>query len=139
MTTSRQTGFTLIEIMIVVAILAIISAIAIPLYLGHIREARFSAALDDIRQMQLILDDLAGDDNLAALDADSEEERGVYRVTANGAIVLDAVGAAPAGSEPWLDPWGRIYRYRRADDTSQDYVLFSQGADSGDPADDVSK
>ncbi len=40
MSVRRQYGFSLIEIMIAVAILAIISAIAIPLYQGYIAEAR---------------------------------------------------------------------------------------------------
>ena len=64
----RQTGFTLIEIMLAVAILAIIAAIAIPLYQGYIGEARFGAAAQDIRQAQLILDDLASDNDLASVE-----------------------------------------------------------------------
>lgn len=127
----RQTGFTLIEIMIAVAILAIIAAIAIPAYQGYIVESRYGAALQDMRQMQLILDDLAGDQDLRALDANSEDIRAVY-LRDDGSIALGDPGTAPAGTSPWNDPWGTTFRYRRPDDSSQDYVLWSFGPDLTD-------
>jgi len=40
----KQPGFTLIELMLTVAVLAILSAIAIPLYQGYIETSRLGAA-----------------------------------------------------------------------------------------------
>ncbi|MCB1800992.1 MAG: prepilin-type N-terminal cleavage/methylation domain-containing protein [Gammaproteobacteria bacterium] len=114
-------GFTLVELMLAVAILSILGAIAIPFYDGYINEARISTAIKDIRQMELILDDRYLDNDPPATLADA--------------------GIA------MTDPWGNPYRYlwlrgnpdgsvngnRRRDKSmnpvNTDYDLYSMGAD----------
>lgn len=41
----RQSGFTLIELMIVVAIVAILAAIALPAYQSYTKKAKFSEVI----------------------------------------------------------------------------------------------
>jgi len=53
----RSKGFTLIELMIAVAILTIIAGIAIPAYHGYIREARLNAATANIEPLRIALED----------------------------------------------------------------------------------
>jgi prepilin-type N-terminal cleavage/methylation domain-containing protein len=137
-----QRGFTLIEIMITVAILAILGSLALSAYEGYITEARYGTAQKDIAQIQLILDDLASDNDLAGLEPSgytAGTELGVYTASADGSVVLGSLSSTPSGAAQWLDPWGRSYRYSRADLAEPDYVLYSQGPDASSSADDQYK
>jgi type IV pilus assembly protein PilE len=51
-TAARPDGFTLIEVMIVVAVVALLAAVAIPTYLDHIRKTRRADAITRISQVQ---------------------------------------------------------------------------------------
>ena len=52
-----QTGFTLVELMIVVAILSVIGAIAVPAYNNYIRESRLGAARANVEPLRLAMED----------------------------------------------------------------------------------
>lgn len=53
----QVSGFTLVELMIVVAIIAILSAIAIPAYNDYIKESQFAAAKANVEPLRLTLED----------------------------------------------------------------------------------
>jgi type IV pilus assembly protein PilA len=79
----KQSGFTLIELMIVVAIIAILAAIAIPAYNNYIREARISKVTEHF------------DRAVSAVRAE------LSKVAANNA--RGGSMAAPLGGQAWID------------------------------------
>lgn len=67
----KTLGFTLIELMITVAILSIIAAIAIPAYNGYITEARLSTARSNIDSLKLFLEDYRLDNDCYTVNCGS--------------------------------------------------------------------
>ncbi|RDH90671.1 MAG: pilus assembly protein PilR [endosymbiont of Seepiophila jonesi] len=60
---SNSRGFTLVELMITVAIIAIISAFAFPAYQGYVAEARIGTARLNTEPLRLALEDFFLDNN----------------------------------------------------------------------------
>ena len=121
----RQTGFTLIEIMVVVIILGILAAVVVPKVMDRPDVARITKAKQDIRAIESAL-------NLYKLD------NYAYPSTDQG---LEALVHKPSGSpEPrnWKqggylprapkDPWQREYQYL-SPGVHGDVDIFSYGAD----------
>ncbi len=67
---SREEGFTLIELMIVMMVIAILTAIAVPSYTSYIQHAKEAALREDLRTMRAAIDSYTVDKQKApqALD-----------------------------------------------------------------------
>jgi general secretion pathway protein G len=123
--TRRHSGFTLIEIMVVVVIMGVLAAMLVPRLMGRTDDARILAAKQDIATLMQAL-------KLYRLD----NQR--YPTTEQG---LQALIARPTnGPQPanWKsggyidrlnkDPWGNIYQYM-SPGTRSEVDIFSYGAD----------
>ena len=85
-----NSGFSLIELMVVVAILAIVSAIAIPSYNGYIHTARMTEGQENIATIHLA-------------QVEFFEENGFFFTGANTTALI---GALPGSNGLWLpSPW----------------------------------
>jgi len=127
----RDRGFTLLEILVVVMILGLLISLAAPRIIGRTDEARIVKAKADIKAIEEAL-------NMYKLDS------GVYPTTEQGLIAL--VEEPDTGNIPrhWrqdgylervpVDPWDNEFLY--ASDGRQ-YVLRSLGADAEEGGDGV--
>ena len=57
----RRHGFTLIELMVVLAIVALLASIALPRYFGSLQQAREQALQENLRVMRIRIDRFYGD------------------------------------------------------------------------------
>lgn len=121
---STASGFTLIEVMVVVIILGILAAIVVPRVMDRPDDARIAKAKQDIRALESAL-------NLYKLD------NFVYPTTDQG---LEALVTKPSGTpEPknWKrymdrlpkDPWGEPYQFL-SPGSKGDVDIYSLGADN---------
>ncbi len=124
---SKKKGFTLIELMVVIAILALLGGVVAPRVIGRLRQAKPQKAAMDIKQISLGLDMYAADN-------------GQYPTTEQG---LQALITRPTTQpEPlnwngpyvqptdFKDPWGVPYIYVcPSTREGYDYELYSYGAD----------
>ena len=86
--TSRvPAGFSLIELMVAIAILGIVVAIAVPLYRGYVESAATGALINNVATMEIFQED-------AMLRTGSYAE-GTYDAQAGETSLTDAIGWRP--------------------------------------------
>jgi general secretion pathway protein G len=120
----RESGLTLVELLVVLVVLGLISALVVPQVMNFLGGARTDAA-------KLQIDRLAGILDIYRLNV------GRYPTTEEG---LKALLSPPSGAQGWrgpyidneealFDPWSTPYIYRAPGDEGRPYVIESYGAD----------
>ncbi|HTO81928.1 MAG TPA: type II secretion system major pseudopilin GspG [Methylomirabilota bacterium] len=118
-----QHGYTLVELLVVLAILGMLVAIAAPQVIKYLSKAKVDTATIQIKQLGGILDMY-------------NTEVGHYPTDQEG---LQALVDRPPQAQTWngpylkdrqslIDPWGRPYLYKSPGEHG-DYDLYSLGAD----------
>lgn len=127
MGTRRDAGFTLIEIMVVLVIIAILGALIGPQILGRVDEARITAAKQDIRTLGTALD-LYRMDNFRYPTTDQGLEALVRKPDDPAVRNWKPEGYLKSRTVP-KDPWGSEYLYLQPGTRGGAYDLYSLGAD----------
>jgi len=123
---SRERGFTLIEIMVVVIIIGLLAAVIVPSVVGKVGEARVAKAKQDIQALGTAL-------TMYRLDNFK------YPTTDQGLKALIEQPADPTirnwrkggyiSDGSLKDPWGNDYQYVYPSTHGKEYDLYSYGAD----------
>lgn len=75
----REGGFTLVELMVVMLIISVLAAIAIPSFVAEIRNAREAALKEDLHVMRNAIDSYTMDKNKAPQSLDDLVQSGYLR------------------------------------------------------------
>jgi general secretion pathway protein G len=128
---NKKKAFTLIELLLVVIIIGVLTAMVAPRLTGRGEEARRSVAKADIEI------------NIPTALKMYELDNGAFPTTEEG---LDALISAPSSATNWkgpylekqpLDPWGNTYQYASPGTNRMDYDLSSLGRDGVESDDDI--
>lgn len=100
---ARRGGFTLVEMLLVLVILATLAAIVIPKMAGRSQQAKITAAATQISNFEAVLDNF-------------EVDNGYYPKSGALGELVSQPGNAPNWKGPYLkgipnDPWGNAYIY----------------------------
>jgi len=82
MNKSNQQGFTLIELMIVVAIIGILASIAIPAYQDYMTRAKWSKYISEVAAVKLAIGECLNDNSGLITSCDSVGDLNDYGITA---------------------------------------------------------
>ena len=139
-----NSGFTLIEIMIVIAIVGILAAIAIPNFISYRKKAMIAQAQSELKGIQLAIHDLALDTGFFPSIDDPKNVYGeitgddeIADLSVPAAGLMSTDGSYPGWNGPYLkmtptDPWGRNYFLDHDYDINgQDYVVIGSLGPNG--------
>jgi general secretion pathway protein G len=123
----KTRGFTLLELLIVVAILALLASIAVPVYMGRADEARLQKVQADFATLAAAL-------SLYKLDNQTvpTSSQGLQALVSKPNLPPEPLRYKGDGylREVPRDPWGNAYLYLAPAPTgAKEYALYSYGAD----------
>jgi len=130
---NKQSGFTLIELMIVVIIMAALAGMVLPRLLDRADDAKSNISRGEIASITMALKFYKLDNGAYPNEGDGE---------------LNALMSKPASANNWkgpylekaaVDPWKRAYEYQRpGPNNPTSFDLWSKGPDEANSDDDIS-
>lgn len=151
---TRTSGFTLVELVIVIAVIAIMAALLVPTVIGQIERAKNSRATSDVSELAHALARVRTDTGVSTTGcvdvlSNLTSVGSVSGCQSTGAFSgpLAACATSKPGNPCWggpyvalltVDPWGANY-YATLNASNYDVTVGSSGPDgiSGDSDDDT--
>jgi len=117
---ARGRGFTLVELLLVLVILALIAGLVLPGIIGKAESAKIKAASSQISRIEMSVESF-------------------YLDTGSAPSSLEDLVTEPSGVTGWngpyikntllKDPWGEAYKFSVPGDHGADFDIWSYGAD----------
>lgn len=127
---NKRKGFTVVELVIVIAIIAVLAAVLIPTFAGLVRKANISKDTQLVRNLN------------TALATATEKPKTMHealQIAADAGYLVDKINASATSNEILYDSKNNVFCYYNATNPSEGSVEYipesAQGSQINDPAD----
>lgn len=110
---NNEKGFSMIEMMVVLIIIAVLMAGGIKFYLGYIENSRVTKAKAQISTMQAALEAYYAEQSKYPANKDGLLNAGITATESTDGITIEA-----------KDPWAKNYKYNVSEDNTK-YVVYT--------------
>lgn len=118
-TVANRKGFSLVELMVVIILLGIITAIALPRFMGQVDKGKESAALADLYSMKAVVETYYAEASTLPKSEPGSDAGKIQKVMNDGGINWGALE----------DPWGNAYYYL-SNTNEWWYIIYARREDN---------
>lgn len=123
-------GYTLLELIVVLAILALIMGVAAPMVMKQFSKAKSDTAAIQVRALKSNMEFLYLD-----MGRYPSESEGLKALIERPQTASSWNGPYVGEKSSIIDPWGRPYLYKLAPDQAVPFMIYSLGADGKEGGD----